>query len=139
MSARDRILAAMEGEVCLCGDDCPTAEVLLAAHEAEVRAALLALATVLEIPRQGNALPLQLRRSYGHADRWAISNREGKCWDREIGWIVDFGGIAEDARMDGARFTLAEAMPLARRLADDTTPPLDTAYADTRGEPGEGQ
>ncbi|MFE1587003.1 hypothetical protein ACFW6Q_15075 [Streptomyces sp. NPDC058737] len=86
---------------------------------AETEAAeLLALATVLEIPRPGNALPLQLRRSYGHANRWAICDREGRRWDRELScWVYEAEGIRDEALRDATRFTLAEAVPLARKLA----------------------
>ncbi|MGI3199632.1 hypothetical protein ACRJ4W_15375 [Streptomyces sp. GLT-R25] len=79
---------------------------------------LLALATVLEIPRPGTALPLQLRRSYGHADRWAICDREGRRWDRDLScWVYEAEGIRDEALRDATRYTLAEAVPLARELA----------------------
>ncbi|WP_019328846.1 hypothetical protein [Streptomyces sp. TOR3209] len=79
---------------------------------------LLALATVLEIPRPGTALPLQLRRSYGHADRWAICDREGRRWDRNLScWVYEAEGIRDEALRDATRYTLAEAVPLARELA----------------------
>lgn len=85
---------------------------------------LLAYATVLEIPRPGNAPPLQIRRSFGTADRWAICDREGRRWDREVGWAPETGGIADDRLRDTARFTLAEAVPLARQLAETPAPRL---------------
>ncbi|NUK22027.1 hypothetical protein [Streptomyces lunaelactis] len=87
---------------------------------------LLALATVLEIPRPGSALPLQLIRSYGHTDRWSIADREGRRWNRNAGWCPEFGGIEDDHRRDSSRFTLAEAVPLAYQLAagDVTTEAL---------------
>ncbi|MET9815291.1 hypothetical protein [Streptomyces sp. NPDC006355] len=88
------------------------------AYLADRAAELLALATVLEIPRPGNALPLQLRRSYGHTDRWAICDREGRRWDRELNcWVYEAEGIRDEALRDATRFTLAEAVPLARKLA----------------------
>ncbi|WP_329126197.1 hypothetical protein [Streptomyces sp. NBC_01353] len=80
-------------------------------------AELLALATVLEVPCRASSLPLQLRRSYGHADRWAICDRQGRRWTRGVGWCPETGGIADDRLRDDARFTLAEALPLARQLA----------------------
>ena len=80
-------------------------------------AELLALATVLEIPRPGTAIPLQLRRSYGHTDRWAICDRTGRRWHREHGWVFEPQGIRDEALRDATRYTLAEAEPLARRLA----------------------
>lgn len=82
----------------------------------ESAAELLALATVLEIPRPGTALPLQLRRSYGHADRWAICDRTGRRWNRDYGWVYepDREDLCDEL---GNRFTLAEAVSLARRLA----------------------
>lgn len=85
----------------------------LRARVAELEAA----ATVLEVPRAGSSLPLQLRRSYGHTDRWAICDREGRRWTRGVGWCPEPGGIADDRLRDEARFTLAEALPLARQLA----------------------
>ncbi|MET7436997.1 hypothetical protein, partial [Streptomyces sp. NPDC005568] len=84
----------------------------------EQAAELLALATVLEIPRADTGIPLQLRRSYGHADRWAICDREGRRWHRENGWVYEAQGIRDEAQRDGTRYTLAEAVPLARQLAE---------------------
>lgn len=75
------------------------------------------LATVLEIPRPGK-LPLQLRLAYGHDDRWAICDREGRRWHREHGWVFEAQGIRDEEQRDTSRFTLAEAVPLARRLAE---------------------
>lgn len=80
--------------------------------------AQLALATVLEIPRSGT-MPLQLRRSYGHTDRWAICDRTGRRWHREYGWVVQDDGIRYEADRDDSRYTLAEALPLAERLATE--------------------
>lgn len=81
-------------------------------------AALLALATVLEIPRPGNTSPLQLRLSDGHADRWAICDRTGRRWYPE-GWMYE---PTDDRLCDDGRFTLAEAVPLARQLAEGEVP-----------------
>jgi hypothetical protein len=99
------------------------ADVVLALLPAPVdRAAeLLALATVLEIPRPGTGTPLQLRRSYGHADRWAICDRTGRRWHREHGWVYEPDGIRDEAQRDATRYALAEAVPLARQLADETS------------------
>lgn len=83
---------------------------------------LLALATVLEIPRPGHALPLQLRRSYGYADRWAICDREGRRWHREYGWVMQDDGSRYEAERNASRYTLAEAVPIARMLADGRQP-----------------
>jgi hypothetical protein len=80
-------------------------------------AALLAHASEFEIPRPGNSLPLLLQRSYGHADRWSILDRDGHCWHRDGYWVAHFGGISDDTKRDSARFTLAEAWPLAHRIA----------------------
>lgn len=77
-------------------------------------AALLALAVVLEIPRPGILSPLQLRLSDGHADRWAICDRTGRRWYPE-GWMYE---PMDDRLCDDGRFTLAEAVPLARQLAE---------------------
>ncbi|WP_433893072.1 hypothetical protein [Streptomyces sp. CA-111067] len=78
-------------------------------------AALLALATVLEIPRPVSPwTPLQLRLSYGHADRWAICDRTGRRWYPE-GWMYE---PDDDRLCDDGRFALAVAVPLARRLAE---------------------
>lgn len=86
---------------------------------AERAAELLALATVFEIPRPDNSLPVQLRRSYGHTDRWSICDgMYGRRWHREHGWVYEAQGIRDEAQRDNTRFTLAEAVPLARRLAD---------------------
>lgn len=78
---------------------------------------LLALATVLEIPRTGPGIPLQLRRSYGHTDRWAICDREGRRWHRAHGWVCEPDGIRDEALRDDTQYALAEAVPLARRVA----------------------
>jgi len=88
------------------------------APAADRAAELLALATVLEIPRPGTGIPLQLRRSYGHSDRWAICDRTGRRWHREHGWVYEPDGIRDEAQRDATRYTLAEAEPLARELAD---------------------
>ncbi|KND45339.1 hypothetical protein [Streptomyces stelliscabiei] len=79
----------------------------------------LALATVLEIPRPGTGIPLQLRRSHGHTDRWAICDREGRRWHREHGWVYESQGIRDEAQRDDTRYTLDEALPLAQQLAKD--------------------
>ncbi|WP_327413187.1 hypothetical protein [Streptomyces sp. NBC_01233] len=75
------------------------------------------LTSALEIPRPGNAFPLLLQRIHGYADRWAICDRTGRRWTRHVGWCPEFGGSADEHLRDDARFTLAEALPLARRLA----------------------
>jgi hypothetical protein len=101
------------------------------ANAAEARVAELeATVTALEVPRPGNAFPLVLQRSYGHADRWAICDRQGRRWTRGAGWCPESGGIADDRLRNAARFTLAEALPLARRLAaeDPHDSPLHTDY-----------
>lgn len=77
-------------------------------------AELLALATVLEIPRPNTSIPFQLRRSHGHADRWAICDRTGRRWYRDLGWMYE---PADDRLCNAGRFTLAEAVPLAREIA----------------------
>lgn len=82
-------------------------------------AALLALATVLEIPRPSTGIPLQLRLSHGHTDRWAICDQTGRRWYRNLGWMYE---PADDRLCDEGRFTLAQAVPLARQLADGATP-----------------
>lgn len=79
----------------------------------------LALATVLEVPRPGTGIPLQLRRSYGHADRWAVCDRTGRRWHREHGWVHEAQGIRDEHLRDDTRFTLDEALPLAQKLAED--------------------
>jgi hypothetical protein len=91
------------------------------AYLTDQAAELLALATVLEIPRPGNASPLQLRRSHGHTDRWAICHgADGRRWHREAGWVYEASGIRDEAQRDATRYTLREAVLLARRLADGT-------------------
>lgn len=82
----------------------------------------LALAAVLEIPRPGHVLPLQLQRSYGHTDRWAICDREGRRWHREHGWVFEAQGIRDEAQRGATRFTLAEAQPLAEQIASAARP-----------------
>lgn len=82
--------------------------------ECEQLGGLVALAIVLEIPRPGTAPPIQLRLSHGHADRWAICDRTGRRWYPE-GWMYE---PADDRMCDEGRFTLAEAVPLARQLAE---------------------
>ncbi|MBP5918746.1 hypothetical protein F3K34_43970 [Streptomyces sp. LBUM 1486] len=83
---------------------------------------LLALATVLEIPRPDTAIPLQLRLSHGHTDRWAVCDREGRRWHREHGWVYEAQGIRDEKQRDATRYTLAEAVPLARKLAAGVQP-----------------
>lgn len=92
---------------------------------------LLALATVLEIPRPGHALPLQLRRSYGYADRWAICDREGRRWHREYGWVMQDDGSRYEAERDASRYTLAEAVPIARMLTEGQ--PVQAECANCKG------
>lgn len=79
----------------------------------------LALATVLEVPRPATAIPLQLRRSYGHTDRWAICDRTGRRWHREHGWVHEPDGIRDEHLRNDTRFALIEALPLAQQLAED--------------------
>lgn len=112
-----------------------TVDTVLAELPGEVSQAveLLALATVLEIPRPGNALPLQLRRSYGYEDRWAICDREGRRWHREHGWVMQDDGLRDEKDRDASRYTLAEAVPLARRLAEE--PPATPARPLSLGTP----
>jgi hypothetical protein len=84
---------------------------------------LLTLASTLEIPRPGNRLPLLLQRVIGSADRWYISDREGRRWHRLVGWVFEPGGLTADEHMrDDARYTLAEAVPLAQRIAAGDLP-----------------
>ncbi|MGW2582983.1 hypothetical protein ACWCYZ_16880 [Streptomyces virginiae] len=80
-------------------------------------AELETLTSAIEVPRSGNALPLLLQRIHGHINRWAICDRTGRRWTRHVGWCPEFGGITDEHLRDDARFTLAEALPLARRLA----------------------
>lgn len=75
------------------------------------------LASVLDIPRSDGGLPLQMIRSHGHADRWAICDRTGRRWHRSDGWVYESAGIKDEELRDGSRFTLAEGLPLARELA----------------------
>lgn len=77
----------------------------------------LALATVLEIPRPGTGIPLQLRRSLAGGDRWAICDREGRRWDR-AGYFVHETEKADEATRTDTRFPLHEALPLAQQIAN---------------------
>lgn len=77
-------------------------------------AELLALATVLEIPRPNTSIPFQLHLSHGHADRWAICDRTGRRWYRDLGWMYEPN---DDRLCNAGRFTLAEAVPLAWEIA----------------------
>jgi hypothetical protein len=85
--------------------------------ELERATRLLGLATVLEIPRPGTGIPLQLRLSHGHTNRWAICDREGRRWHREHGWVYEESGIRDEALRDATRYTLDEAETIARELA----------------------
>jgi hypothetical protein len=76
----------------------------------------LALATVFEIPRPGNAAPLQIRQIYDDTDRWAICDRTGRRRGRDGGWWYE---PEREELCDSTRFTLAEALPLAQQLAQD--------------------
>lgn len=87
--------------------------------ESTQAADLLALATILEVPRPG-AAPLQLRRSYAGGDRWAICDRTGRRWHREFGFVYEAQNVLERDRTD-TRFPLAEAVPLAQKLAAGVT------------------
>jgi hypothetical protein len=78
----------------------------------------LALATVLEVPRSGTGIPLQLRRSTAGGDRWAICDREGRRWDREGYFVYEAQNADEETRTD-TRFPLDEALQLARQIAGD--------------------
>jgi hypothetical protein len=84
-------------------------------------AELLAHATAFEVPRPGNLLPLLLQRSYAGGDRWAICDREGRRWDRDDGWMYEGQHLDERTRTD-TRFPLAEAWPLAHRIAAGEPP-----------------
>ncbi|MEU8906999.1 hypothetical protein [Streptomyces mirabilis] len=79
-------------------------------------AVLLRCAEAFEIPRPGNTVPLLLERSYAGGDRWSIGDREGRRWDREHGFVFERSDLDERTRTD-TRFPLAEAWPLAHRLA----------------------
>jgi hypothetical protein len=76
----------------------------------------LALATVFEIPRPGNAAPLQIRQIYDDTDRWAICDRTGRRRGRDGGWWYE---PEREELCDSTRFTLAEDLPLAQQLAQD--------------------
>lgn len=108
------------GDPLSAGVDLARAVPLLGAEVERLRARvaeLEAAAVVLEVPRPGNEMPLQLRRSYGHTDRWAICDRTGRRWHREHGWVYEPDGIRYERLRNASRFTLAEALPLARSLA----------------------
>lgn len=79
-------------------------------------AALLAHATAIEVPRSGSLPPLLLQRSYAGGDRWAICDKDGRRWDRDHGWMYEGQHLDERTRTD-TRFPLAEAWPLAQRIA----------------------
>jgi hypothetical protein len=42
-------------------------------------------------------------------------------WHREHGWVYEPDGIRDEAQRDATRYALAEAVPLARQLADETS------------------
>ena len=127
-TAREKIAALLWWSVPSSTDEEAKArtEQLLDAHRAEVLAvrdeemerlrALLAAATVLEIPWTGSTLPLQLRRSSTRTDWWAICDREGRRWHREYGFVYERQDLAERERTD-TRFPLADAWPLAQQIA----------------------
>ncbi|MGW1498951.1 hypothetical protein ACWCQW_10325 [Streptomyces mirabilis] len=77
---------------------------------------LLRYAEAFEIPRPGNTVPLLLERSYAGGDRWSIGDREGRRWDLEQGFVYERQNLDERTRTD-TRFPLAEAWPLALRIA----------------------
>ncbi|MFE2469745.1 hypothetical protein [Streptomyces mirabilis] len=77
---------------------------------------LLRCAEAFEIPRPGSALPLLLERSYAGGDRWAIGDRNGRRWERGRGFVFERSDLDERTRTD-TRFPLAEAWPLAHRIA----------------------
>lgn len=79
-------------------------------------AELLRYAEAFEIPRPGNTVPLLLERSYAGGDRWSIGDREGRRWDRELGFVYERLDLDERTRTD-TRFPLAEAWPFAHRIA----------------------
>ncbi|MDX3069872.1 hypothetical protein PV518_48495, partial [Streptomyces sp. ND04-05B] len=63
------------------------------------------------------------RRAHGHADRWAICDGVvGRRWHREHGWVYESRGIRDEEQRDATRYTLAEAVPLARKLAAGVQP-----------------
>ncbi|MET7477982.1 hypothetical protein ABZT17_26950 [Streptomyces sp. NPDC005648] len=99
------------------GKDTSDAPQLSAGESTQALNNLLAHTTVFEIPWARSALPLQLRRSYGYADRWAICDREGHRWHREHGWVAEDDGIRYEAQRDATRYALAEAWPLAHQIA----------------------
>ncbi|MGW0993506.1 hypothetical protein ACWD5V_09385 [Streptomyces sp. NPDC002523] len=84
-------------------------------------AELLASASSFEIPWPGHWRPLLLQRSYAGGDRWWIGDREGRRWHREHGFVYEAQNENERTRTD-TRFPLAEAWPLAQRIAADEAP-----------------
>lgn len=81
---------------------------------------LLQLATVLQIPRpDAGHPPVELRLAPGHEDRWAICDLTGRVWDRKYGWMYE---PPDETRCDPTRYTLEEAVPLARAIANGEIP-----------------
>ncbi|UQA91214.1 hypothetical protein [Streptomyces halobius] len=104
--------------VALCFD--PETRRKVAGWLAPSAAELLAHTTAFEIPWVGHALPLRLRRSMAGGDRWAICDREGRRWDRELGFVYEAQNEDERTRTD-TRFPLSEAWPLAHQIAAGET------------------
>ena len=79
-------------------------------------AELLAHAASFEITWPKHWRPLLIHRSNAGGDRWWISDREGRRWHRELGFVYEAQNEDERTRTD-TRFPLAEAWPLAHRIA----------------------
>jgi hypothetical protein len=86
-----------------------------------IAAVQLAHCTSFEIPWPGQWRPLLIHRSYAGGDRWWISDREGRRWHRDLGFVYEAMNEAEHTRTD-TRFPLAEAWPLAHRIAAGEAP-----------------
>ncbi|MFJ8153927.1 hypothetical protein [Streptomyces sp. NPDC094468] len=85
----------------------------------------LSHAVSFEIPWPGRWRPLLIHRSYAGGDCWWISDREGRRWHRQLGFVYEAHAIKESARTE-TRFPLSEAWPLAQRIAADETAARDT-------------
>lgn len=90
----------------------------------------LAHCASFEIPWPGQWRDLLVQRSYAGGDRWMICDREGRSWHREFGFVYERLDLDERTRTD-TRFPLAEAWPLAQRIAAGEAP--------VRAEHGEGE
>lgn len=86
------------------------------APDAADSAELLAHAASFEITWPKHWRPLLIHRSNAGGDRWWISDREGRRWHRELGFVYEAQNEDERIRTD-TRFPLAEAWPLAHRIA----------------------